>query len=138
MRTNPNDPYGKVLIVTGADGDQTMAAAQAVALHSDMLTGPQASIDSLRLPAKQAPDMAPRWAQTDHTIALWDYASAGQVQGDGTAPLNVYFRIPPDIFYSDNGPMRSCTWSIATIRFPSAPSPACRCASTARSWAPSR
>ncbi len=100
MRTNPSDPYGKVLIVTGADADQTLAAAQAVALHSDMLAGPQATIDSLRLPSKQAPDMAPRWAQTDHTIALWDYASAGQLQGDGAAPLNVYFRVPPDIFYS--------------------------------------
>jgi cellulose synthase (UDP-forming) len=29
---------------------------------------------------------------------LWDYATAEQLQGDGTAPLNVYFRIPPDIF----------------------------------------
>lgn len=101
MRTNPNDPYGKVLIITGADGDQAIAAAQSVALHSDMLTGPQAGIDSLRLPGKQAPDAAPRWAQTDHTIALWDYASTGQLQGDGTAPLNVYFRVPPDIFYSE-------------------------------------
>ena len=26
---------------------------------------------------------------------------ADQLQGDGSAPLNVYFRIPPDIFYSD-------------------------------------
>ncbi len=32
MRTNPNDPYGKVLILTGADEDQVIRAAQAVAL----------------------------------------------------------------------------------------------------------
>ncbi len=38
---------------------------------------------------------------TDQTIALWDYSSSDQLQGDGTAPLNVYFRIPPDIFYAD-------------------------------------
>ena len=101
MRTNPNDPYGKILIVMGADGDQAIMAAQAVALHSDMLAGGQASIDTLRLPAKQQPDGAPRWARTDQTIALWDYTNADQMQGDGTAPLNVYFRIPPDIFYAD-------------------------------------
>ena len=76
-------------------------AAQAIALHSDMLAGGLASIDSIKLPEKQGPDTAPRWARTDQTIPLWDYASSDQLQGDGTAPLNVYFRIPPDIFYAD-------------------------------------
>jgi cellulose synthase (UDP-forming) len=66
-----------------------------------MLAGAQATIDNLKLPDKQQPDGAPRWARTDQTIALWDYATADQLQGDGTAPLNVYFRIPPDIFYSE-------------------------------------
>ena len=26
------------------------------------------------------------------------------MQGDGTAPLNVYFRIPPDLYYEAGGP----------------------------------
>jgi cellulose synthase (UDP-forming) len=99
IRTNPNDPYGKILIVTGPSADDALVAAEAVALHSDMLTGTQAPISNLTLPAKQAPDAAPRWARTDQTISLWDYATAGQLQGDGTAPLNVYFRIPPDLYY---------------------------------------
>ncbi len=105
MRTNPTDPFGKILIVTGPNAQDVLVAAQAVALHSDMLTGAQASINSLALPSKQAPDAAPRWARTDQTIQLWDYATASQLQGDGTAPLNVYFRIPPDLYYetgSDN------------------------------------
>jgi cellulose synthase (UDP-forming) len=101
MRTNPNDAYSKILIVAGADANQLLIAAQAVALHSDVLSGPQAPIERLTLPAKQAPDAAPRWARTDERIALWDYSTAEQVQGDGSAPLNVYFRIPPDIFYSE-------------------------------------
>jgi cellulose synthase (UDP-forming) len=101
MRTNPNDPYSKVLVIAGANADQALMAAQAVALHSDMLNGAETSIDNLHLPAAQQPDAAPRWARTDSTIGLWDYASADQLQGDGSAPLNVYFRIPPDIFYSE-------------------------------------
>jgi len=101
MRTNPNDPYSKILIVTGGDADQTIQAAQAVAMHTDTLQGAQTTVDSLKLPDKQAPDSAPRWARTDQTIPLWDYATADQLQGDGTAPLNVYFRIPPDIFYAE-------------------------------------
>ncbi len=99
MRTNPNDPYGKLLIVTGSSADDAVIAAQAIALHSDMLSGAQTSIDNLTLPARQAPDAAPRWARTDQTIPLWDYASSDQLQGDGAAPLNVYFRIPPDLYF---------------------------------------
>jgi cellulose synthase (UDP-forming) len=104
MRTNPNDPYSKLLIITGADPDQTLIAAQAVALHSDVLTGAQTTIDKLSLPGRQAPDTAPRWARIDNKIQLWDYSTSEQLQGDGTAPLTVYFRIPPDIYYSDQKP----------------------------------
>jgi cellulose synthase (UDP-forming) len=101
MRTNPVDPYGKLLIIAGGTPDQVVTAAQAVALHSDMLNGPEVTIQNLQLPAKQKPDDAPRWAKTDQTISLWDYSTAEELQGDGSAPLNVYFRIAPDIFYSE-------------------------------------
>jgi cellulose synthase (UDP-forming) len=101
MRTNPNDPWGKVLVIAGSDPDQVVIAAQAVAMHSDLIQGSLASIDNMSLPARQAPDGAPRWARTDQTVALWDYATADSLQGDGSSPLNVYFRIAPDIFYSE-------------------------------------
>jgi len=100
-RTNPIDPYGKVLVVAGANAEQTLIAAQALALYSGMLSGGQSTIDSLQLPGKRQPDDAPRWARTDQAISLWNYARSEQMQGDGTAPLAVYFRIPPDIFYDD-------------------------------------
>jgi cellulose synthase (UDP-forming) len=101
MRTNPNDPFGKVLIVAGANAEQTLIAARAVALHSQMLSGGQSIVETLQLPGKRQPDDAPRWARTDQTISLWNYATSEQMQGDGTAPLIVNFRIPPDIFYDD-------------------------------------
>ena len=101
MRTNPNDPFGKVLIVSGGDPDQVIQAAQAVAMRSDLLQGPDALIDSLKVPAKQAADSAPRWAQTGEKIPLVNYANAEELQGDGSTPLNVYFRIPPDLYFSD-------------------------------------
>jgi cellulose synthase (UDP-forming) len=99
MRTNPNDPYGKILVIAGANADQALIAAQAVALHSEMLSGAQSVIGNLRLPPKQKPDAAPRWAPTSRRIALWNYAAADQLQSDGSAPLNAYFRIAPDIDY---------------------------------------
>ncbi len=99
MRTNPNDPYGKILIVTGASADDAIVAAQAIALHTGMLSGAQAPIINLSLPAKQAADAAPRWARTDQPIHFSDYASSDELQSDGSAPLNVTFRIPPDLYY---------------------------------------
>lgn len=101
MRANPSDPYGKVLVVTGANGDQLLQAAQAVALRTDVLQGAQVTIEGGHLPNRLAADAAPRWAQTDQKISLWNYAEADQLQGDGSAPLNVYFRVPPDVFYGD-------------------------------------
>jgi cellulose synthase (UDP-forming) len=101
MRTNPNDQYGKVLVIAGGDPQQVIQAAQALAMHTDVLQGPQVTIDSLNLQARRAADDAPRWAQPDQKIALWDYATSDALQGDGSAPLNVYFRIPPDIYYAD-------------------------------------
>ncbi|HEY1902123.1 MAG TPA: UDP-forming cellulose synthase catalytic subunit [Terracidiphilus sp.] len=99
LRANPNDPYGKILIVAGANAEQALLAAQAVTMHSDMLSGAQSVVGNLRLPAKQKPDAAPRWTPTSRRIALWDDASVDQLQSDGSAPLNAYFRIAPDIDY---------------------------------------
>ena len=104
MRTNPNDPDGKILIVAGFNADELLVAAQAVAMHGDLLSGAQASITEFKLPEKQSPDAAPRWARTDQTIALGDYATVEQLQGDGSWPLNVYFRIPPDLYYNAREP----------------------------------
>jgi cellulose synthase (UDP-forming) len=101
MRTNPNDPYGKVLVIAGSSGDEVVKAAQAVALHSGLLNGSMVPIDELVLPNRQLADKAPRWAQTDQTIALWNYSTVDTMQGDGSTPLNVYFRLAPDIFYSE-------------------------------------
>jgi cellulose synthase (UDP-forming) len=101
MRTNPSDPWGKVLIVAGSDPDQVVTAAQAVAMHSDLIQGSLSTIENMGLPARQQPDGAPRWARTDQTVQLWDYSTAEALQGDGSAPLNMYFRIAPDIFYNE-------------------------------------
>jgi cellulose synthase (UDP-forming) len=100
MRANPNDPYGKILIITGASADDAVIAAQALALHSGLLNGAQTSISNFSLPAKQSPDAAPRWARTDQTIPL--VTTVDHLQGDGAATLNAYFRVPPDLYY-DSG-----------------------------------
>jgi cellulose synthase (UDP-forming) len=103
MRDNPGDPFGKLLVVAGGNAGDLVKAAQAVALHSHMLDGPQTAIGDPGLPNKQAPDAAPRWARTGRVVALGDYATAEQLKGDGAAPRNVSFRIPPDLYFDVPG-----------------------------------
>ncbi|MFY9748262.1 MAG: UDP-forming cellulose synthase catalytic subunit [Acidobacteriaceae bacterium] len=100
VRTNPVDPYGKVLIVTGADADQTLAAAQALATGWPGLQGATSTITDLHLP-KSNPDDAPRWQQPDGKIQLWNYSSSESLQGDGNEPMTTYYHVPPDLFYGD-------------------------------------
>jgi len=98
IRTNPNDPFGKVLIVTGANADEAIQAAQALALGTGLLSGARSNLSNVDLPAPRVPDDAPRWAHSGQRISLWDYGTAQQLQSDGTAPVDVHFRIPPDLY----------------------------------------
>jgi cellulose synthase (UDP-forming) len=99
MRTNPADPYGKVLVVTGDDGDELVQAAMGLALAPGQLQGPQARIASLSKPAFRQPDDAPRWLSTDHITPIGDISQTGDLQGDGSVPVGVYLRVPPDLYY---------------------------------------
>src|SRR5208282_2083641 len=65
IRTNPSDPFGKVLIVTGTNADDAIVAAQALAIGANLLSGAQSTIADFKMPPKRAPDDAPRWARTD-------------------------------------------------------------------------
>ncbi|HVT97475.1 MAG TPA: UDP-forming cellulose synthase catalytic subunit [Acidobacteriaceae bacterium] len=102
IRTNPVDPYGKVLIVTGNNADQTLVAAQALATGWPGLEGATASVNQLNLPVKSSPDDAPRWrvANDQGRVPLWT-GPAQALQGDGNEPLIAYYKVPPDIFFRD-------------------------------------
>ncbi len=102
MRTNPVDPYGKVLIVTGGDADQTLEAAQALATGWPGMTGATAAVTKLDLPAKSNPDDAPRWHEQDNLgrVPVWN-GPAESLESDGTSPVVAYYKIPPDLFFQD-------------------------------------
>jgi len=101
MRTNPNDPYGEILIVGGIDSGQILSAAQALATGNILLQGDTMQISNFQLPAERQADDAPLWMKTDRIVPLWDYTSVSELQSDGSAPIAVYLRIPPDIYYGE-------------------------------------
>jgi cellulose synthase (UDP-forming) len=98
MRDNPSDPYSKVLVLTGDNADDLLMAAMVLALQRDLLQGDQERVTLAKMPAAREPDDAPRWMSTDKVTYLGDLAQTGQLQTDGSNPVAVYMRLPPDLY----------------------------------------
>ena len=101
MRANPQDPYSKVLVITGDNPEDLVTAAMALTLQRDLFQGDQTRISGLKPPAARQPDDAPRWLSTDKVTHLGDIAQTGDLQGDGAVPLRAYMRMPPDLYYGN-------------------------------------
>jgi cellulose synthase (UDP-forming) len=103
MRTNPSDPFGKLLIISGDDPEQLLKAAQALAGQEGMLQGSSTHVEDFKMPSPRSADDAPRWMSTDvnRPTPFWDYTTQEELQGDGTVPLPVYYRLPPDLYYGE-------------------------------------
>jgi cellulose synthase (UDP-forming) len=103
MRDNPSDASGKLLVVTGGNADEMLTATMALALHGETWEGPQVSIQELTLPPARKPDDAPRWLSTekDEAAKIGQIAQTTDLQGDGSTPLSVTLRLPPDLNFGD-------------------------------------
>jgi cellulose synthase (UDP-forming) len=99
MRANPSDPYSKVLVLTGDTADDLLIAAMALTMQRDLLQGEQVRIPSLKVPAAREPDDAPRWLSTERINRIGDMISAAELQTDGSNPVAVYMRLPPDLYF---------------------------------------
>jgi cellulose synthase (UDP-forming) len=102
MRTNPNDPFGKVLIIAGEDGLQLVTAARSLALEHNLFQGRTVQVSDFQLPPARRADDAPLWLRTDQVQPLWNYSMAKALQSDGSGTLPVYVRIPPDLYFGDS------------------------------------
>ena len=101
VRTNPSDPYGKVLVIAGADPTQLVTAARAIALQNAMLQGRTARVSDFELPSPREADDAPLWMSTERISPFWNYTDNAELRSDGSGPLAVYLRVPPDLYYGD-------------------------------------
>lgn len=112
IKTNPSDPTGSALILAGGDDDQLLTVARTLSMmkgtiHSATgeaapLLGDSMQISDFAMPATRKADDAPRWLPSDRLVSLWNYSSQSMMQGDGSKPLPVYFRVPPDLYYGEN------------------------------------
>jgi cellulose synthase (UDP-forming) len=101
MRTNPSDPFGKVLIIAGEDGAQLVTAARSMAIESNVFQGRTVRISDFQLPPARRADDAPLWLRTDRVSPFWNYSVENDLQSDGSGSLPVYLRIPPDLYFGE-------------------------------------
>jgi len=110
IRPNPSDSQGSALVLAGDDDSQLVLAARSLALMTIAHPGPGESAPALgesvrlgdfALPEPRKPDDAPRWLTTDKLTSLWSYSSEEAMQSNGSAPIPVYFRVPPDLYYGE-------------------------------------
>ncbi len=101
VRTNPSDPYGKVLVIAADSPDHLLSAARALAIGNALLQGTTAQINNLQMPEPRAADDAPLWIKTDRIHPFADYPGLTELQSDGSGPLPVYMRVPPDLYYGE-------------------------------------
>ena len=99
MKTNPSDPYSKLLVLSGDSPDDLLTAARALTSQRDMLAGESTHVGSLTSLIKREPDDAPRWLPTDKITTIDAIAQQGDLQGDGSVPVGIYSRTPPDLCY---------------------------------------
>jgi cellulose synthase (UDP-forming) len=97
MCDNPRDPYGKLLIVTGDRSEDLLEAVRLLISNSQMLRGANVYTPIIRVPARQEYD-APRWLQADKRFAIGSYTTDERLKLQGTGSINLYFRLPPDLF----------------------------------------
>lgn len=98
MRTNPNDPAAKVLVIAGADGDQLLQAAQTLALPGALLQGAAMSAAGSLLPTPRSADDAPRWFHNGGHALLWRTEEGTTLDSDGSSPITIFLRVPPDLY----------------------------------------
>jgi cellulose synthase (UDP-forming) len=101
MRDNPSNSAYKVLVVTGANADDLVKAAMGLALERDVFAGDTVRVPDVQMPGPRRPDDAPRWLSTEKPTTIGEIAQTGDLQGDGSVPVGVYMRIPPDLYFGE-------------------------------------
>ncbi|MCD9027074.1 cellulose biosynthesis cyclic di-GMP-binding regulatory protein BcsB [Luteimonas sp. BDR2-5] len=97
---NPNDPYGKLLLVSGRDDAEVRIAAMALALGTP-LTGGVATIDGFTEAAPRQPYDAPNWISSTRPVRFSELVAqpdALNVSGYRPDLIRVGLQLPPDLF----------------------------------------
>lgn len=99
--SHPSQPYVKLLVVSGRNSQDLIQAVRGMAFGQHLLTGSSAEITRMAQVAPRQAYDAPNWIATDRPVALSELVkdkNSLQVNGYTPPPMNVSFRLPPDLF----------------------------------------
>lgn len=97
---NPNDPNGKLLLVSGRDSKELKLAAAALATGSQTLSGQTATITQYATLDPRKPYDAPNWLPSDRPVQFGELTAAKDLNVSGYSPdlVRVRMRVAPDLF----------------------------------------
>ena len=100
VRSNPQDPGSKFLLVMGRDGKELKQASIALAAGNQTLTGASAVITEFADIKPRIPYDAPNWLRTDRPVAFGELIDKARLNVSGYSPdlIRINVRVPPDLF----------------------------------------
>jgi cellulose synthase (UDP-forming)/cellulose synthase operon protein B len=101
IRDNPRDVYGKLLVIAGDTPEDLLAGAYTLVSHdfSRMPHSDALTVQQIRLRRRAQYD-APRWLGSSKPAPIGLYTTADRMRLPGSGSINVYFRLPPDLYLS--------------------------------------
>lgn len=97
----PGHEVYQLLLVLGRDDEDLLVAARALASGAAVFRGQSVSIDGVVELIARTPYDAPNWVPTDRPVALSElmtYREQFETRGFFPRPIEVDFRLPPDLF----------------------------------------
>lgn len=100
LAVNPNDPHGKLLLISGHNGEQLKQAAQALVSGNRTFSGASVQIEQVDLLLPRKPYDAPNWLPTDRPVQLGELIETKKLSVSGYDPgtIGIGMRLPPDLF----------------------------------------
>lgn len=100
IQQHPSNSHAKLMVIAGANDDEMLRAAQALALGAHTLTGQQVAVTKNTDPAPRKPYDAPAWIPTDRPVRLGELTRPDELRVQGYFPetVRVNYRLPPDVF----------------------------------------
>ncbi|CAM2786686.1 Cellulose synthase regulatory subunit [Legionella steigerwaltii] len=101
MISHPNNPYIKLLLISGRDDQDLLTAVQGIAQGNVLFRGTSVTINNVKMLETRKPYDAPNWIRTDKPVTfaeLEDYEGQLQTKGYTPYPVTLWFNLPPDLY----------------------------------------
>lgn len=101
MRSHPDKPWIKTLVIWGRDDNDLLLAARGIASGDVLLRGEQVTVDAVKPLQARKPYDAPNWVRTDSPVTFGELKTyEGQLQSVGQQPssITLNLNLPPDLY----------------------------------------